>query len=144
MVARRVRRHGQPAAPAASPATASAPTSAGTAPRRSRCCCAPSTARRPTARRRQAEIDRDGCYVSALYTFAKQFQLGVRYEEYDQNTDVANDKLSIITAGFHYMIKGKNINLKAEWCGIEQEGRKVNNVLDEKYNQFVIAAQIAF
>ena len=65
------------------------------------------------------EIDRDGFYVSALYTFAKQFRLGARYEEYDQNNDVDNDELSIITGGFHYMIKGKNINLKAEWYGID-------------------------
>ncbi|HYN41302.1 MAG TPA: porin [Thermoanaerobaculia bacterium] len=90
------------------------------------------------------EIDRDGYYVSGLYTFAKQFRLGARYEMYDQNADVPNDELSIITAGFHYMIKGKNINLKAEWYGITQDGRKVNNVLDETYNQFVIGAQVAF
>jgi hypothetical protein len=90
------------------------------------------------------EIDRDGFYVSALYTFAKQFRLGVRYEEYDQNKDVASDELAIVTGGFHYMIKGKNVNLKGEWYGVEQKGRKVNGVLDEKYNQFVIAAQVAF
>lgn len=90
------------------------------------------------------EIDRDGFYASALYTFAKQFRLGLRYEEYDQNTDVANDELSIVTAGFHYMIKGRTINLKAEWYGVEQKGRRVNNVLDEKYNQFVIGAQVSF
>ena len=42
------------------------------------------------------------------------------------------------------MIKGKNINLKAEWYGITQDDRKVNNVLDETYNQFVIGAQVAF
>ena len=90
------------------------------------------------------EIDRDGFYVSGLYTFAKQFRLGLRYEEYDQNKDVAGDKLSIVTGGFHYMIKGKNVNLKGEWYGIKQEGRKVNGVLDESYNQFVVAAQVAF
>jgi hypothetical protein len=90
------------------------------------------------------EIDRDGFYASALYTFAKTYRVGVRFEEYDPNTDAANDELSIVTAGFHYMIKGKNVNLKAEWYGVEQKGRKVNNVPDEKYNQFVLGAQIAF
>jgi hypothetical protein len=90
------------------------------------------------------EIDRDGFYASALYTFARQFRLGLRYEEYDQNTDVASDELSIVTAGFHYMIKGRNINLKAEWYGIEQKGRSVNSVPDEKYSQFVLAAQVSF
>jgi hypothetical protein len=92
----------------------------------------------------KADIDRAGYYGSALCTFAKQFQVGVRYEEYDQNTEVDNDKLRIITGGFHYLIKGKNINLKADWMGIEQEGRTVNNVPDEQYNQFVFAAQLAF
>ncbi len=90
------------------------------------------------------DIDRDGFYASALYTFAKKYRVGVRYEEYDPNTDVAGDDLSIVTGGFHYMIKGKNVNLKAEWYGVEQKGRKVNNVLDETYNQFVLAAQVAF
>lgn len=90
------------------------------------------------------EIDRDGYYVSGLYTFARQFRLGLRYEMYDANKDVAHDELTVVTGGFHYMIKGKSINLKAEWYGIDQEGRKVDGVLDEKYNQFVLAAQIAF
>jgi hypothetical protein len=90
------------------------------------------------------DIEREGFYGSALYTFAKQFQVGLRFEEYDQNTDVDNDTLRIVTAGFHYLIKGKNINLKADWMGFEQEGRQVNSVPDEKYNQLVFAAQVAF
>ena len=90
------------------------------------------------------EIDREGFYVSSLYTFAKKYRIGVRYEEYDPNTDAANDDLTIITGGFHYMIMGKTVNLKAEWYGIEQKGRKVNNVPDEKYNQFVLGAQVSF
>lgn len=90
------------------------------------------------------EIDREGFYASALYTFAKKYRVGVRYEEYDPNNDVASDELSIITGGFHYMIMGKTVNLKAEWYGVEQKGRKINNVADEKYNQFVLGAQISF
>lgn len=92
----------------------------------------------------KADIDREGWYGSALYTFAKAFQVGVRYEEYDANTDVEGDMLKITTAGLHYLIKGKNINLKLDWMGIEQEGRKVNGKLDERYNQAVLAAQVAF
>ena len=42
------------------------------------------------------------------------------------------------------MIMGKTVNLKAEWYGVEQKGRKINNVADEKYNQFVLGAQISF
>ena len=90
------------------------------------------------------EIDREGFYASALYTFAKKYRIGIRYEQYDPNTDVANDDLSIITGGFHYMIMGRTVNLKAEWYGIEQKGRRVNGVPDEKYNQFVLGAQVSF
>ncbi len=91
-----------------------------------------------------AEVDREGWYASALYTFAKQYQLGLRYEEYDPNEDADNDQLSILTAGFHYLIKGKNVNLKADWMAIEQQGRTVNDVPDEKYNEVVLAVQVAF
>jgi hypothetical protein len=90
------------------------------------------------------EIDRAGFYVSALYTFARQFRLGARYEVYDQNEDVSGDELTVVTGGLHYMINGKNMNLKAEWYGVDQEGRKVNGVLEERYDQFVLAAQVAF
>jgi len=90
------------------------------------------------------EIDRDGFYVSALYTFAGNLRIGARYEEYDANTHVSGDKLTVVTAGLHYMIKGKKMNLKAEWYGVDQEGRKVSGVLEEAYNQFVLAAQVAF
>lgn len=92
----------------------------------------------------KADIDREGFYGSALYTFAKQFRVGLRFEEYDQNTDADDDTLRIVTTGFHYLIKGKNLNLKADWMAIEQEGRTINGVPDEQYNQFVFAAQLAF
>jgi hypothetical protein len=50
----------------------------------------------------------------------------------------------MMTAGFHYLIKGKNINLKLDYFDIKQDGRKVNGVLAEKYKQAVLAAQIGF
>lgn len=90
------------------------------------------------------DITRDGWYGSVLYTFAKQYQLGLRYEEYDANKDVSGDKLTIVTGGFHYLIKGRNLNLKLDWFHIEQEGRKVNNVLDESYDEVVLAVQASF
>ena len=90
------------------------------------------------------DVDRYGWYASVLYTFAKQFQIGVRFEEYDQNKDIDNDMASIVTAGFHYLVKGKYLNIKADWFGIEQEGRKVNGTLDERYNQVVLAVQASF
>ena len=92
----------------------------------------------------KADLKRDGWYVSGLYTFARQFQFGLRYDEYDANKDVDGNKTTAFTAGFHYLVKGKNINLKADYESFNQDNRKVNNVLDEKYNQFVLAAQVAF
>ena len=92
----------------------------------------------------KADLKRDGWYASALYTFEKQFQLGVRYDEFDANKDVDGNKTKTLTAGFHYLVKGKNINLKADYFNIKVDNRKVNGVLDEAYNQFVLAAQVAF
>ena len=93
----------------------------------------------------RSDLKRNGWYASALYTFAKQFQLAARYEELDRNTDSATDnKLTILTGGLHWLIKGNNANLKLNVESIEDDGRKVNNVLDEKYLQAVLAAQVSF
>ncbi|MEO6327080.1 MAG: porin [Thermoanaerobaculia bacterium] len=90
------------------------------------------------------DLNRDGFYVTVLYTLAKQYQLGIRYDEIDNNKDIDNSKVKTITAGFHYLIKGKNINLKADYLNINQQGRRVNGLAKEFYNQFVLAAQVAF
>ncbi len=92
----------------------------------------------------KADLNQDGWQAALLYTVHKQYQFGVRYDEINKNKDVDGNKTKTFTAGFHYLIKGKNINLKADYFNIKQEGRKVNNVLDEKYSQFVLAAQVAF
>ena len=91
-----------------------------------------------------ADLNRDGYYVTLLYTVEKQFQLAVRYDEFNANKDVDGNKTKTITGGFHYLIKGKNINLKLDYFNIKQDNRKVNGVLAESYNEFVLAAQVAF
>lgn len=92
----------------------------------------------------KADLERDGYYATVMYTIQKQFQLAVRYDEYNRDTNVDGKKLKTLTAGFHYLIKGKNINLKLDWFKVTDEGRKVGGKLDEDYNQAVLAAQIAF
>ncbi len=60
------------------------------------------------------EIDRDGCSVSGLDTFAGRFRLGLGDEMYDADEDVANDELTVVTGGVPNMIQGRSIDLKAE------------------------------
>jgi Phosphate-selective porin O and P. len=91
------------------------------------------------------KLKRSGWYGTVLYTFAKKYQLAARYEEFDRDVDSATDnKLRILTGGFHYFIKGNNANLKLNVESIEDDGRSVGGVLDEKYLQAVVAAQISF
>jgi hypothetical protein len=90
------------------------------------------------------DLKRDGYYVTVLYTIAKQYQFALRYDTLDNNKDVSGNRTTMMTAGLHYLIKGKNINLKLDYFDIKQDGRKVNGVLAEKYKQAVLAAQIAF
>lgn len=90
------------------------------------------------------ELKRNGFYVTGMYTIAGVYQLAVRYDQIDNNKDASNAKTKTFTGGFHYMIKGKNINLKAEYFSIKQDGRTVNGALDESYGQFALAAQVAF
>jgi hypothetical protein len=90
------------------------------------------------------DLKRDGYYATVLYTIAKQYQFALRYDTLNNDKDVSGNKTTMMTAGFHYLIKGKNINLKLDYFDIKQDGRKVNGVLAEKYKQAVLAAQIAF
>jgi hypothetical protein len=90
------------------------------------------------------KLKRDGFYLTALYTIQKQYQIGVRYDEIDNNKDVALSKIKTLTAGFHWLVKGKNLNLKLDYFKIKHENRKINNVLDDSYSQVVLAAQAAF
>ncbi len=92
-------------------------------------------------------LNRDGFYVSALYTFLGQLQLGARYDTLNNNKDctvAAGCRTTMITGGVHYLVKGKNLNLKLDYFNVKQEGRVLNGVSAETYNQFVLAAQAAF
>lgn len=92
-------------------------------------------------------LDRDGFYVSALYTFLEKLQVGLRYDTLNNNKDCTNAagcRTTMITGGVHYLVQGKNLNLKLDYFNIKQEGRVLNGVPEEKYSQFVLAAQAAF
>jgi hypothetical protein len=90
------------------------------------------------------DLSQDGFLVTVLYTLEKQFQLAVRYDEINKNKDVDGNKIKTFTAGLHYLVKGKNINLKLDYFSIKQDGRVVLGSLAEKYSQFCLAAQVAF
>ena len=92
----------------------------------------------------QGDLKQGGTYATVLYTIAKQYQLAVRYEELDRNKDAAGNKVKTLTAGFNWLLKGKNMNLKLDYFNTKEEGRKVNGALDETSNQVVLAAQITF
>ena len=90
------------------------------------------------------DLKRDGYYATLLYTIAKRYQFAVRWDELNNDKDVPGSKTTMLTAGFHYLIKGRNVNFKLDFFDIRQDGRKVNGVLAEKYKQGVLAAQITF
>jgi len=92
----------------------------------------------------KADLNQDGYYATLLYTIEKQFQLGVRYDVINKNKDLDGNKIKTFTAGLHYLVKGKNINLKLDYFSIKQEGRVVLGSAAETYAQFCLAAQVAF
>lgn len=91
-----------------------------------------------------SDLERDGFYGTLLYTFDEQYRLGIRYDQIDRNKDRQGDRTKSLTVGFHYLIKGKNLNLKADYFRVTEEGRTINGNLEQSYNQFVLAAQAAF
>lgn len=92
-------------------------------------------------------LRRDGFYVSALYTFLGRLQLGARYDTLNNDKDCTRAtgcRTTMITGGLHYLVKGKNLNLKLDYYNIKQEGRALGGVPEEQYTQLVLAAQAAF
>lgn len=99
------------------------------------------------------DLRRDGWYAQALYTFDKTFQLGVRYDTITRDLDAQNGengvaradaKTKTFTAGIHWLVQGKNLNIKLDYFNVKEDNRKVNGVLNDSYSQFVLAAQAAF
>jgi len=90
------------------------------------------------------KLNRWGLYASALYLFGENIQIGVRYDVLNNNRDVDGNTNRMYTVGFHWLPLWKNVNLKAEWYNVHQDGRKVNNVSAQSYNQYLLAAQAAF
>ncbi len=99
------------------------------------------------------DLRRDGWYGQVLYTFDKTFQLGVRYDTITRDLDAQNGENGVaqadartktFTAGFHWLVQGKNLNIKLDYFNVKEDNRKVNGVLSDSFSQFVIAAQAAF
>jgi hypothetical protein len=89
-------------------------------------------------------LNRWGFYVSALYIFGDNFQVGFRYDRLNNNKDVPMNYQTIYTTGLHWLPLWKNANVKAEWYYVDQDNRKVNGVSHCCYSEFLLAAQAAF
>lgn len=102
-------------------------------------------------------LRRSGWYAQALYTLMDRIQVGGRYDIITTNLDAQNgengvsqkdSQIKTWTLGVHWLALGheryRNVSLKADWFKVQQDGRTVNGALADRYNQFLIAAQIAF
>jgi Phosphate-selective porin O and P len=89
-------------------------------------------------------VKADGYYGTVTYTIAAKYQFAVRYDFIDRNKDVAGNQVKTWTGGLNYLIKGNNVKLSLDYYDVDEQGRKVNNVLSEKYHQVVLLTQIAF
>ena len=105
----------------------------------------------------QPDLRRDGFYGSALYTVANTFQFGIRYDEYTTDKDAQggtngvkqkDSKIRTWTFGAHWIPLGhdkyKNVSVKLDWFKVQQDNRLVNGFLADSYNEFLLAAQVAF
>ena len=90
------------------------------------------------------QLNRWGMYASALYILGDNIQIGFRYDVLNNNKDVDGNKNRMYTAGLHWLPFWKNVNLKLEWYNVHQDGRKVNGVSHQSYNEILLAAQAAF
>ncbi|HLF18418.1 MAG TPA: hypothetical protein VI749_05935 [Candidatus Omnitrophota bacterium] len=81
----------------------------------------------------------NGWYGQLGYYFVPKLQGVLKYEQYDPNEEVANDKVSETTAGLNYFIEKYNAKLQLNYIHKdEQEASEVNN------DQVIGAIQVAF
>ena len=90
------------------------------------------------------KLNRWGWYASALYIVGENIQIGFRYDVLNNNKDVDGNTNRMYTTGLHWLPLWKNVNVKLEWYNVHQDGRKVNGVSAQSYNEILLAAQAAF
>ena len=102
-------------------------------------------------------LRRSGWYAQALYTLVDRVQVGGRYDVITTNLDAQNGENGVTqkdsqiktwTFGIHWLPLGhdkyKNVSLKLDYFNVQQDNRVINGALSDSYNQFLIAAQVAF
>jgi hypothetical protein len=102
-------------------------------------------------------LRRSGWYAQALYTVANAFQLGGRYDIITTNLDAQdgtngvtqkNSQIKTWTFGVHWLPLGhdkyKNVSLKLDYFIVQQDNRVINGAINDSYNQFLLATQVAF
>jgi Phosphate-selective porin O and P len=103
------------------------------------------------------DLRKDGFYGSALYTILDRVQIGARYDVITNDKDAQsgengvtqkNSRIKTWTFGLHWLPLGhdkyKNVSLKFDYFKVQQDNRVVNGNLADSYNQFLVAAQVAF
>ena len=102
-------------------------------------------------------LRRSGWYAQALYTVMSCIQLGGRYDVITTNLDAQDgtngvtqkdSQIKTWTFGVHWLPLGhdkyKNVSLKLDYFIVQQDNRVINGALSDSYNQFLVAAQVAF
>jgi hypothetical protein len=102
-------------------------------------------------------LRRSGWYGEALYTIADSFQVGARYDVITNDLDAQDgengvtqkdSRIKTLTFGLHWLPLGhdkyKNVSLKLDYFNVKQDNRTINGALSDSYNQFLLAAQVAF
>ena len=102
-------------------------------------------------------LRRSGWYAQALYTIADAVQIGGRYDILTTNLDAQDgtngvtqkdSQIKTWTFGVHWIPCGhdryKNLSLKLDYFIVQQDNRVINGALSDSYNQFALAAQVAF
>ncbi|MEO8586552.1 MAG: porin [Acidobacteriota bacterium] len=103
------------------------------------------------------DLRRDGFYGSILYTLADMLQIGARYDVITNDKDAQGGENGVTqkdariktwTIGLHWLPLGhdkyKNVSLKLDYFIVQQDNRTINGALADSYNQFLLAAQVAF
>lgn len=83
-----------------------------------------------------SDKDAEGWYILAAYYFLPKLQAAVRYEQYDPDRDISQDREDMLTLGLNYFVND-NLKLQANYR-FRDEQAEVGN------NEFVLQLQVKY
>ena len=74
-----------------------------------------------------SDIQGMGWYIQSGYLITTMLELAARYQEFDPNTDISNDKAQWITVGVNVYLRSHNLKIQTDYTFKKEQANEFNN-----------------